>query len=252
MSKRNYSILNQKYTVLIVFIVLMALSAETLYYNRASGIDATFFEIVLTQTNEAHMILFPLMYIFLLFNTDNGGGIKTQNKSASINLIEAIYNAGTFIALFLIANLTYCIFASDYKLVFFNLWSSPHEFFYTKLNPLVATSVSLFLLFMRLSFLSYLISFINIITQKSHFGFWGAFIISYIDFTLYDVLLIGYPLGILPIEHTRILYTEAVMPDFHNVATRIPFYISILYWIGLIAIIYLGFFYYHKKRSRNE
>jgi len=105
---------------------------------------------------------------------------------------------------------------------------------------------------MRLSFLSYLISFINILTKKNYFGFWGAFFISYIDFKLYEVLLIEYPLGVLPIEHTRILYTEAVMPDFHNVATRIPFYVSILYWIALIAIIYLGFLLLSIRRSKDE
>lgn len=250
MSKRYYGIINQKHIIFIVFIVLMALSAETIVYNRALGINANFFETVLTQTNEEHMILFPLMYIFLLLNTDDSSGVKTENYSAVI-LKDALYKACIFITLFLLANLVYCILVIDIKHIFINVWSSPHKFFYTKFNPLVATSVSLYLFIMRLSFLAYLISFINILTKKSHFGFVGAFIISYIDFKLYDVLFIEYPLGILPIEHTRILYTEAVMPDFYYVATRIPLYVSILYWIGLIAIIYLGFFLLSKKRSKK-
>ena len=251
MIKPNNIIINRKWISLVVFLVFMALSAETIEYVKISErVSPTFFETILVQTNDPQMILFPLMYVFLLFTMYEK--IEIGTKKSPIKLFKsAIFSAAFYIIFFITANLLYCVFALNIHFVFNNIWSYVGELSDTQLSPLMATSVSLLLLFMRLSFLSYLISFINALTRKKHWGFWSAFIISYIDFWIYDMLYIEYPLGILPLEHTRIVYTEALTPDFENTAMRIPYLTSILYWLGLLAIIYFAFVSVYKKRRRN-
>jgi hypothetical protein len=62
-------LIKNKWLVLFVFLIFMALSAEVIEYVRiANGVNPTFFETILVQTNEQQMILFPLLYVLLLFS----------------------------------------------------------------------------------------------------------------------------------------------------------------------------------------
>lgn len=247
------TIFKHKWVALFAFLIFMALSAEMIKYVKfVDGASPTFFETLLEQANEPQMILFPLMYVLLLFSFNDVKG-EIENKITSIQLLKGSFLASAqFIIFFVTANLLYCLLTLDINSVFNNVWSYKGALYNTQLSPLTAASLSLLLLFMRFSFLLYLIQFINTLTRRKHWGFWSAFIISYIDYILYDYLAIPYPLGILPLEHTRIVYTEAFIPDFEHAAVRIPYFVSVLYWIGLIAAIYFAFVLVYKRRRRDE
>lgn len=89
-------------------------------------------------------------------------------------------------------------------------------------------------LWLRLMFLGLGMAIINIKTGTIT-GFLFGIAITLIDFWFYEIFDILYPLNILPMEHTRILFTEAVAPVFTN-TSRGSLLLSTLYWIVLISI----------------
>lgn len=88
---------------------------------------------------------------------------------------------------------------------------------------------------LRISFLNMLILCINLVCMNNPMGFVAVFVISIIDRFFYETFDIMEPLRITPIEHTRIIYTEAVAPMTYN-AMRFPVSFSVLYWIAGIFI----------------
>ena len=70
---------------------------------------------------------------------------------------------------------------------------------------------------------------------------------SFFDRFFYEMFDILSPKGIIFLEHTRIVYTEAVAPACEN-AVRIPYWHSIIYWIILSGgFITIGYFIVKKK-----
>lgn len=241
-----------KWIMLFVFLIFMALSASTIHYVRTvDRVSPNLFELILEQTNEPEMILFPMMYILLLFSINEKVG-KANNSMPFELLKHSVIAAVVYMLVFIAANLLYSLIVLNIDSIFNNTWSYTSSLSATELSPLSVTAGSVILLFMRYCFIIYLISFINTLTQKSHWGFWCAFIITYIDYMLYRLLLIPYPLGILPLENTRITYTQAYVPDFENIGVRIPYFCSVLYWVGLIAVVYIGLLLIYRKRSKYE
>lgn len=226
----NNAIFKHKWLMLFVFLIFMALTASTIdYIRKMENGSPSFFKLIVEQINEPQMMLFPMMYVLLLFAMDD---VKTGsiNKGMPWKLLkDAILSSAVYMLFFIAANLLYSLIALNTNNVFNNVWSYTGVLSGTHLSPLAAAVVSVALLFLRFCFLIYLINFINILTKKSHWGFWSAFLISYIDYMLYRLFLIPYPIGVLPLEHTRITYTEAYVPDFIGTGIRIPYYVSLLY-----------------------
>lgn len=243
-------IIRNKWFALFVFLIFMALSSEAIDFIRTTnGVNPTFFETLLSQTNETQMILFPLMYVLLLFLPEGNMNIKNEKKPTQL-LMEAILSTSLLLLFFIAANLLYCVIFLDTSTLFRNVWSYVSEYIYIHMSPLSASSFSLLLLFFRFSFFILLIDLINKLTRTSHWGFWSVFFISYIDFMFYNFLRIRYPWGVLPLEHTKITYTEAYIPD--NTTTRIPYYTSILYWLGLLAVVFFILLLVYKRRRKDE
>jgi hypothetical protein len=250
--KADNTIFKHKWVALFAFLIFMALSAEMINYVRfVDGASPNFFETILEQANEPQMILFPFMYVLFLFSINEKEEIGNEKTPFQLLKISSLASA-QLIIFFVSANLVYCLLVIDTNSIFKNVWSYAGVLSNTHLSPLGAASLSLLFLFMRFSFLLYLMRFVNILTRKNHWGFWSAFAISYIDYMFYELLAIPNPLGVLPLEHTRIVYTEAFVPDFEHTAVRIPYFISILYWIGLIAAIYFALVLVYKRRRRDE
>jgi hypothetical protein len=42
------------------------------------------------------------------------------------------------------------------------------------------------------------------------------------------------------------------VPDFNNTGVRVPYYVSVLYWLGLIAVIYITLVLVYRKRRKDE
>ncbi len=245
-------LLKNIWILVCVFLFFMGISAESMHYLQATrGIMPTAFETFLLTSNETHFILFPLMYILLLISM--GGGIgEIQDKLTPYKLLKnAILISIAYVVLFIFANTFYALLTTDIKYVFSNTWSYSSELSSIGLSPLLICIISILLILMRNIFCVYTVSLINTLTRKRHWGFWILFLITYIDFSFYRMLHIRYPLGILPIEHTRITYTEALLPSTYEYS-RFPYFISFIYWILLIGIVLIIFILISNRRRKHS
>lgn len=99
----------------------------------------------------------------------------------------------------------------------------------------------------RILFLNVLIIAINMICINNPMGFLAAFVISIVDMFVYEAFDIMQPWGVTPLEHTRVLYTEAVAPAISG-ALRIPLIYSVLYWVvGILAFVIFAYIIALKK-----
>lgn len=104
-----------------------------------------------------------------------------------------------------------------------------------KIDPAAAVLIGYMFITLRLIMMGLLIYITNLIS-KLNVGFICAIIVTFIDRFFYEMFNIMKPIFMLPIEHTRILYTEAVAPA-DQYAVRIPFGMSFLYWAILILLL---------------
>lgn len=208
----------------------------------------TFFELVLKELNSTFSLLFAMTFIIVLFSATNNKPIIQPSKASFTYLKQAVTSALLMALLLLTASFIYSLISRGFEEAFSNEWSYNSSFSMTGMSPVVCFGISVLLFGLRCVFLFYLISLINILTQKPFWGFWSVLIICFIDFRFYNQTQIPYPLNILPVEHTRLLYTKAFYEPMGSV-TRGSYLISTLYWIVLIMLIYeiIGFIY--KKRG---
>lgn len=100
-----------------------------------------------------------------------------------------------------------------------------------------AIAINLVLIYLRFVFLGMNILLLNMCSKNLPLGFLGPLSIVFIDIFFYETFYITQPLFILPLEHTRIFFTEAAVPILDG--TRVKIEISFIYWFLLIAIEYL-------------
>jgi len=120
--------------------------------------------------------------------------------------------------------------------------------------PVQACCVSLLLLYIRMTFFTILSLAINTMTNNKIYGFVSILVICLIDWRLYEWFKIYEPIGLLPIEHSRIVYTEGYAP-MSKTDVRIPFSSTILYWCVLYVMGLYLFIRFRGKRievSQNE
>ena len=116
-------LIKHKWIALLIIFVFMALSAGTIdYIKRMWGIIPTFFEVIVEQTNDPQMILFPLMFVLLFFTMlDKERELKKSMPSELLK--DTIYYTSLYIVLFIIANLLHCIMFIDLTMVFKDSWT---------------------------------------------------------------------------------------------------------------------------------
>ena len=83
------------------------------------------------------------------------------------------------------------------------------------LSGTIALVLSITFVLLRCLSLSFLMALINRMTSKMT-GFIAVILITIIDRWLYEAFDVANPLGVLPIEHSRVFYTEAVAPMLNN------------------------------------
>ena len=92
------NIFKNKWLALGAFFVFFALSAERIEFIRMlHGTSPTFFETIAEQLNEMQMILFPLMYVFLMFTIDNNVDME-NGKIPYMLLKNAFYQHYSILA----------------------------------------------------------------------------------------------------------------------------------------------------------
>ena len=99
-----------------------------------------------------------------------------------------------------------------------------------------AIAINLVLIYLRFVFLGMNILLLNMCSKNLPLGFLGPLSIIFIDVFFYETFYITQPLFILPLEHTRLFFTEAAIPILDG--TRVRIEISFIYWFLLIAIEY--------------
>jgi hypothetical protein len=171
------------------------------------------------------------------------------SNAALVFLKRAVFSAIDFVAVILSANIVYCFVSRGFQ-GFVNNWSYNNSFSAIGFNPIACVVISVILFSLRCVFLFYLIDLINMLTRKPYWGFWSVLFVCFVDYSFYDHTHIPYPFNILPVEHTRILYTRAFNNPMES-ATRGSYLISILYWMILVLIIYEIMKFLVKERGER-
>lgn len=114
-------------------------------------------------------------------------------------------------------------------------------------SPFNGFLLSLLFGFLRILFLSLLTFQINLLS-KHCIGFLGCVSVTLIDRFLYEAFDIMQPLKITLLEHTRVLYTEAVAPAWDN-PVRTGYLQSVLIWLILIILLLLSIMYFAKQKN---
>lgn len=234
---------------IIGFLIFLGISKE-ICINFGSYLP--FCELVLIQLNETHSVLFAMTFLLILFSAINKNNTDDllPKKAPLLILKQAIGCTLLLIFVFIFASMFYSIINIGLEKTFTNEWTFNSGFSITGRSPFACFSIAILLFGLRCAFLFYLISLINILTKKTYWGFWSVLFICFIDFRFYNQTHIDLPLNILPIEHTRILYTRAFSYPA-GIVTRVSYVFSILYWLLLILIIYEAISFIYKKRGQT-
>ena len=119
------------------------------------------------------------------------------------------------------------------------------------ISPLGAVGLSALFLFLRIFALSILATLFCIWGKHLLFGMIGVAGITILDRFFYEIFNIQSPLGITPLEHTRIVFTEAMRPILPGDA-RVSYVSSILYWvIGIAVLALLTGWLLSRRKSRQ-
>ena len=231
---------------IVIFLIFIGISNDMAV---GKGRFLNFYELVLSELSETYSLLFGMSFVILLLSASNERSANQLTpKPASTYLKQAGISAALMIILLLFTSLVYSLVSRGFEGVLENRWSYNSGFSMTGRSPIVCLLIAVILFGLRCTFLFYFISFIHVLTRKPYWGFWVVLLICFIDFRFYKQTHIPYSLNILPVEHTRILYTSAFIVPMGTLV-RVSYFISFLYWIILILIIYEIFEFIHKKRG---
>lgn len=210
-------------------------------FDRFSIFDYLFFVI-----NDEYVICYYLMFCIIIiaadiYNPANNSHelyllmkIDNRKKWNQNNLITIVFYCLIIILLLIIINSIMVICFSPYTNLSYKNTLTIEMF--KGLNPYYDFAIGSLLILLRLIAIAFLMFAINLKCKKYPMGFIGAIIITLIDRFFYGIFQIMLPLNILPIEHTRVLYTEAVAPVQ---GYRGSYLLSILYWGILIYLLYV-------------
>lgn len=134
---------------------------------------------------------------------------------------------------------------------FRNVWMTANALSQQGISPLGAVGLSALFLFLRIFALSILATLFCIWGKHLLFGMIGVAGITILDRFFYEIFNIQSPLGITPLEHTRIVFTEAMRPILPGDA-RVSYVSSILYWvIGIAVLALLTGWLLSRRKSRQ-
>jgi len=234
---------------MIVFIILIA-GASCISYQYAMGSQGRipfFYDIILDQTNGLLDICIIVPFVWLLVTGNPAsyiyrGSLKTSSVIKNIFIVNIIC-----LLCFFAVNLIIYLLLSGLKNPLINYWIANNQIYRMSFLPAEACCVSLLLLYIRMTFFTLLSLVINTMTNSKIYGFASVVVICIIDWSLYEWFKIYEPMGLLPAEHSRIVYTEGFAPMIKT-DVRISFGSTILYWSVLYVI---GLFLLIRFRRRN-
>jgi hypothetical protein len=227
---------------LLLFFLFIGISFNSYdYYKFYTHSQPGLFNLVLEHTNNIKELCFLLPFAWLLIIGDIN--ILTEPKSIT-NKLNCLLRALSNILLINFVLIISLLLIDTISLLIntgtLSLWSGNPVF-----NGFPTVLVSILFLFFRFVFFSLVICLLNM-NLKNPLGIIGVIIINLLDWKFYSIFNLMKPLGILPIEHTRIYYTEALAPMVAG-DSRFSFALSFAYW-GIIIIILLAMIFLSLKR----
>jgi hypothetical protein len=225
--------------ILFVCIILLAVMVDMKAYV---GMRLTLIEFLVAHFNALQTIDYVYLLLIMIISMDIYNG--SQNSYEDMLVLKlggrkrwyvnvAIY---TLVVSFIIV-ITYMSIAVVLGSLNGFLGLSLKTYF-LELNHMWTFEIVCYLIlltWLRIVFINLLIIGINLCCINNPMGFLAAFILSMADMFGYELFDVMEPKGIFPLEHTRLLYTEAVAPPVETI--RIPIGYSILYWIIGIGIV---------------
>ena len=199
----------------------------TVYTDYSLYNDITTLDFITLQLNDALCICFYLLYTYNLIIGD---------INANGNQIDAWLRIATSAIIIIAIYIVCCngVYLLHEKHLDYNGTSVVNTLY--GLNPVIATLQSIILVYFRLVFIGGIVLVFNSL-WNAPVGILFSSMVTVFDWWFYDLMNIPSPLGITPLEHTRLFFTEAMAPAGADVSRTTSPFISILVWICLIAIL---------------
>ena len=226
---------NNAYLPIIGTIIMICLSINA--YNSLTGIyntSITLYELIIEQFNNINVVAFPVSVIILCFFY-----YRHENYTSATSGLKQAFVSSLFMSLtFFAVNFIITILSEGFAPTFSNQWSYDSEYSYNNYSPATGMLLSIGLVTLRSAFLMYLMFFMKVLTKQYSWGIWLIFFLGFLDFRFYSQTHILYPLYILPIEHTRIVFTCAFRIPYQQIP-RFSIFLSLSYWIILVSVMYI-------------
>lgn len=219
-------------------------------YTLFSGCpnNVSFFELSLYQNNDQiYLCILIALPILLVLSGVKQNEISRFTYKHSVLLIAFLCFLITIVLI--ICNIISYLLYPGLEISFVNEYSSS-VFSSSTLKPIWLLCISYLLIFLRVMFCASCVFRYNYIF-KSELGIIIPILIAVIDLVFNSIFNIQNPLYILPIEHTRVLFSEAEVPNFMNIE-RPSIILSIIYWFVLISIVNFVGFVVQRKRKEME
>lgn len=245
-----------RWIILILVLSIIALQDKAFFHQQYGAITGSGF--ILSEVSDITNICFVYLVTFFIISSDvYQPEVNLTMQIAPMQMLRGILTQSMALSLvfttiiFLINAVVPITFHS-----FFNaeVWLQEnnlngHSSFYY-------LTWAYILVFFRFSWNTLLIGGTNF-AFKTSIGIIVPFFVAVIDTYFYEIFGIPYPYNLLPIEHSRVVYTIAVVPE---VLQRKSLFSSVLYWVGLFGITIVLFMLCHqvieatskKKRGYNS
>jgi hypothetical protein len=238
----------------VTIILIVSFSIESYQYLQYDHDTISLLDLLFSQVNAIDMVSIPILIIFLPFY---GTGLWVKNRTEyeyriikdnkKVDWLKYYFLYFTtivllYFSLFYILNIFIFWIEGGVIIDFNNDWSEK-----LGLSASNAIYLSFLLISFRFIFLSLLAFYIDLSCKKVPFGFISLIFLGLIDGFFYYVFKIDEPLGILPIEHTRIEYTPAW--GINNDAFRMSYIYSFIYWIVIIGVLLLLIYIKIRKKT---
>lgn len=239
-----------KWRMIIAVVLLLFLSCNIYIYGQGLTENISFWDLILLQTNNNNNICFAFLFIILFINGDfliNNNSKRFLKKTAKWEkaqyvLLACIFMSVVVILSFFIINvLVYIILAfSNYDFLSINI-------IYTYRPAYIYVIHSFLLITLRILSITLFIYILNTATNTYYFGSIVVMLLSFIDFNFYYITDINNATMLMPIDNTLVSYDSLGLLN----PIRNNFFISYIYWIFIISILYYFITFLLKKQLKN-
>ncbi len=245
-----------RWIILILVLSVIALQDKAFFRQQYSVITGSGF--ILSEVSDITNLCFVYLITFFIIGSD----VYRPEDNLSMQIAPAQMLRGILtqsMALSLVFTTIIFLINAVVPITFHSFFNAEVWLLENSLNghsTFYYLTWAYILLFFRFFWNTLLIGGTNF-AFKTNIGIIVPFFAAVIDTYFYETFGIPYPYNLLPIEHSRVVYTIATVPD---VLQRKSLFSSVLYWVGLFGITIVLFMLFHhvieaaskKKRGNNS